>query len=221
MSPLQNCHPGRSRLDDPRRPRCPTSHNGNLCSNNAILSCLQLRYKASQLSNAPLSAYPCNICSYRIIEPLASRCSKFRFTPLDSESAAARLAHIAQQEHVEVNKPVIDALINVSNGDLRRAITYLQSASRLSSASDPPAPILPSDIQEIAGVVPDKVINDFARTLGIEVDDDDIDMDDSKLKKPNFSAIQKKVKAIIREGYSATQILSQVSSLFLVYNKIY
>ncbi|KAF9452238.1 P-loop containing nucleoside triphosphate hydrolase protein [Macrolepiota fuliginosa MF-IS2] len=160
----------------------------------------------------------CLVCNYvtRIIEPLASRCSKFRFTPLNPESAASRLTYIAQQEHIDVNKPVIDALINVSNGDLRRAITYLQSASRLSSTSVPPTPILPSDIQEIAGVVPDKIVNDLARTLGIDIDDD-MDMDSSMPPKFNFSAIQKKVKGIIREGYSATQVLSQLHDLVVLH----
>lgn len=147
----------------------------------------------------------------RIIEPLASRCSKFRFTPLDSESATSRLTYIAKEEQIDVDTSVIDALITVSNGDLRRAITYLQSASRLSSSSESPENLRPYDIQEIAGVVPDTVINQFARTIGIEVDDGDMNVDED-FKQSNFTAIQKNVKAIIREGYSATQILIQVSA---------
>ncbi len=112
---------------------------------------------------------------------------------------------------MDIDPSVINKLINVSNGDLRRAITYLQSASRLSSASIPPTPIRPYDIQEIAGVVPDKVINDFARALGMDIDDDEMDIDEVMSKKAsNFSVIQKKVKSIVREGYSASQILSQV-----------
>jgi len=158
------------------------------------------------------SAGKYSIFWFRIIEPLASRCSKFRFTPLNSEAAMSRLAYIAEQEQVDVTKPVLDALINVSNGDLRRAITYLQSASRLASASIPPTPILPYDIQEIAGVVPDKVIDDFATVLGIDVEDRTMDVD-SDNRKTDFTTIQKKVKAIIREGYSATQLLSQVNRI--------
>lgn len=174
---------------------------------------MQLRHKVS--CNLPLSyrLLSSHVISNRIIEPLASRCSKFRFTPLDSESASARLTYIAQRENVDVEKSVIDALINVSSGDLRRAITYLQSASRLSATSDPPTPIRPRDIQEIAGVVPDKIVNGLARTLGVEIESGDMDLDEDS--KSNFSTIQKKVKAIIREGYSATQILSQVSPIIL------
>lgn len=148
---------------------------------------------------------------------MASRCSKFRFTPLDTDSSSLRLSYIAQAENVPVTKPVIDALIQTSNGDLRRAITYLQSASRLSSSTVPPTPILPADIQEIAGVVPDGVIHDFARVLGIEVNDNDMDVDEgSQSKQGAFEPIKKKVKYLMREGYSATQIISQVRHFFPV-----
>ena len=148
----------------------------------------------------------------RIIEPLASRCSKFRFTPLDSSAAADRLTHIAKAENIDIDSSVIDALISTSSGDLRRAITYLQSASRLSSASSPPAPITPRDIQEIAGVVPDSTINDFAAALGIDVEGQ-MDIDSAgKHEQTSFNPIRNKVKELIREGYSAAQILVQVKS---------
>ncbi|KAH9484043.1 Replication factor C subunit 2 [Psilocybe cubensis] len=159
----------------------------------------------------------CLVCNYvtRIIEPLASRCSKFRFTPLDSDSAALRLSHIAQAEEIDVDKAVIDELISTSAGDLRRAITYLQSASRLSSSSTPATKIKPVDIQEIAGVVPTAVIEDFARILGIEVQNDMV-VDDSPPRvdgRGGFEPIKKYVKFLMREGYSATQIISQVHDL--------
>ena len=108
-------------------------------------------------------------------------------------------------------------LINTSNGDLRRSITYLQSASRLAHSTDPPSAITPADIQEIAGVVPDAVINDFAASLGIDVETaDGMDVDDDK-KVPNgsFDAIRAKVKEIVREGYSASQLLSQLHDLIV------
>ncbi|KAF7791280.1 hypothetical protein EIP86_002294 [Pleurotus ostreatoroseus] len=162
----------------------------------------------------------CLICNYvtRIIEPLASRCSKFRFKPLDPESTSSRLSYIATAEHVDVSPEVITTLINTSQGDLRRSITYLQSASRLAHSSQPPAPITAEDIQEIAGVVPDRIITDFAATLGIESianDSMDVDMDQKKPRKAGFDIIRKKVKEIVREGYSASQLLSQLHDLIV------
>ncbi|KAG1891348.1 P-loop containing nucleoside triphosphate hydrolase protein [Suillus subluteus] len=162
----------------------------------------------------------CLVCNYvtRIIEPLASRCSKFRFTPLDSASTSSRLSYIASAENIDVDPDVISTLIETSGGDLRRSITYLQSASRLSSSTNPPVPITPLDIQEIAGVVPTAVINDFARTLGVPVVED-MDVDDlpANKKLKGFNAVQKKVKSIMREGYSASQTLSQLHDTIILH----
>ena len=162
----------------------------------------------------------------RIIEPLASRCSKFRFKPLDSSSARLRLEHIARAEQVPANQDIISALISTSSGDLRRAITYLQSAARLSASTDPPTAILPRDIQDIAGVVPDEVVRKFAQTLGIDVTligggDGDVEMDDAasltvETNLRGFDLIRETVRSLVREGYSASQLLSQVCTRSLL-----
>lgn len=122
-----------------------------------------------------------------------------------------------------MNNAVISALISTSSGDLRRAITYLQSAARLSNATDPPTPILPEDIQEIAGIVPNTVVRKFAQTLGIDIPlngsgDDDVEMGDvtpetTTTALRGFDLIRETVKSLIREGYSASQILTQVRLL--------
>ncbi|KAJ7090043.1 P-loop containing nucleoside triphosphate hydrolase protein [Mycena crocata] len=160
----------------------------------------------------------CLVCNYvtRIIEPLASRCSKFRFTPLDPTSSTSRLAYIADAEHIKIDTAVIDALISTSSGDLRRAITYLQSASRLSSSTNPPTAITPTDIQEIAGVVPDSVVHDFATVLGIDMEGS-MAIDEPKRTQKGFEPIQKKVKELMREGYSASQLLTQLHDLIVLH----
>ncbi|KAI0003286.1 P-loop containing nucleoside triphosphate hydrolase protein [Russula compacta] len=169
----------------------------------------------------------CLVCNYvtRIIEPLASRCSKFRFKPLDTSSARDRLEHIAAIEQVPINDAVISTLISTSSGDLRRAITYLQSATRLSNATEPPTPILPEDIQEIAGIVPDTVVRKFAQTLGVDVSpnggrDEDVEMGDvtpsaTATALRGFDLIRGTVRSLIREGYSASQILAQLHDIII------
>ncbi|KAI9700535.1 MAG: hypothetical protein M1820_006834 [Bogoriella megaspora] len=78
----------------------------------------------------------CLVCNYvsRIIDPLASRCSKFRFKTLDQENAGKRLRDIAEWEGVRCEEGAVETLIRCSEGDLRRAITFLQSAARLAGA---------------------------------------------------------------------------------------
>lgn len=101
---------------------------------------------------------------------------------------------------------------------MRRSITYLQSASRLSSSTNPPTAITSNDIQEIAGVVPDTVIVDFAKTLGVESIGDAMDVDGASQNPKGFEGVKKKVKELMREGYSGTQILMQVCDLFYYFN---
>ncbi|KAI5123317.1 hypothetical protein M0805_009338 [Coniferiporia weirii] len=163
----------------------------------------------------------CLVCNYvtRIIEPLASRCSKFRFKPLDTSATGLRLQHIAAEENVPLAPAVVETLIAVSGGDLRRAITYLQSASRLSSSTTPRTEITPRDIQEIAGVVPDGVVNSFGRALGVEVvgNGAEMDVDDGQRPRGGFEAVRAKVKELMREGYSAAQLLSQLHDLVILH----
>jgi len=78
----------------------------------------------------------CLVCNYvtRIIDPLASRCSKFRFKSLDGGDAKRRLEGIAKAEGVSLDDAAADALVRCAEGDLRKAITFLQSAARLVGA---------------------------------------------------------------------------------------
>ncbi|RMZ66699.1 nuclear localization 4 [Pyrenophora seminiperda CCB06] len=78
----------------------------------------------------------CLVCNYvtRIIDPLASRCSKFRFKSLDQGNAVKRVSDIAKLENVSLEDEVAEELVRVADGDLRKAITFLQSAARLVGA---------------------------------------------------------------------------------------
>ncbi|KAF9519935.1 hypothetical protein BS47DRAFT_1336669 [Hydnum rufescens UP504] len=170
----------------------------------------------------------CLVCNYitRIIEPLASRCSKFRFTPLSSSATLSRLEHIAASESIAVSPQAFKALITTSDGDLRRSITYLQSAARLSlSVSSTGArPITPADIQEIAGTVPDPVVLRFLAALGVDPppgSDDamDVDGDESAFIKPprvtGFNGVRDVVKEIMRAGYSTAQLIIQIHDVMI------
>jgi replication factor C subunit 2/4 len=61
-------------------------------------------------------------------------------------------------------------------------------------------------------------VNDFARTLGVPVVED-MDVDDlpANRKLKGFNAVQKKVKDIMREGYSASQTLSQLHDIIILH----
>ncbi|KAI6127818.1 P-loop containing nucleoside triphosphate hydrolase protein [Pisolithus croceorrhizus] len=163
----------------------------------------------------------CLVCNYvtRLDIPFCDPHSTFGLPPLDPLSTSSRLTYIAAAEQVEISPEVVTSLIDSSNGDLRRSITYLQSASRLSSSADPPTPITPRDIQEIAGVVPTAVVNDVSRTLGLDVTSN-MAVDTGTPTRKGFDAVQKKVKEVIREGYSAAQFLYQLHDLIILHQTL-
>jgi len=132
-----------------------------------------------------------------------------------------RLEYICKEESVHYAEGSLDTLIKVSEGDLRRAITYLQSASKLhASANDP---ITPLSIHEIAGIVPESTLAKLVEALGVELttasgdtDEEMLNAGDVKLTsakngaKGGFARVKTQVEVVVRDGYSAWQILSQV-----------
>jgi replication factor C small subunit len=67
--------------------------------------------------------------SGKIIEPIQSRCGVFRFKPLTKEEVKEALARIAEHESLKISDKAMDALIDVAEGDMRKAINILQSLS--------------------------------------------------------------------------------------------
>ncbi|KAL2154019.1 hypothetical protein VTH82DRAFT_2695 [Thermothelomyces myriococcoides] len=156
----------------------------------------------------------CLICNYvtRIIDPLASRCSKFRFKSLDQGNARRRLEEIANLEGVPIDDGALDALIKCSEGDLRKAITFLQSAARLVGASSAAGgggdendkmdvdkkTVTAKIVEDIAGVIPDDTIQKLVQAMR------------PRPAGETYQAIAKVVEDMVADGWSAGQTLSQL-----------
>ena len=56
----------------------------------------------------------CLICNYvsRIIDPLTSRCAKFRLQPLPREKVQVKLTSICKAEGIQCNQEVLDQLMD-------------------------------------------------------------------------------------------------------------
>lgn len=131
------------------------------------------------------------ICNYvtRIIEPLASRCAKFRFQSLPAASMKERLLKISESESCPIDSEQIDEILKVAQGDMRRAVTTLQSAHALSVAG----PISNEDLFELAGLPPANVVDGIWNNL------------------TTFDKLQGAVENVCAEGYSSQVILAALS----------
>ncbi len=163
----------------------------------------------------------CLVCNYvtRIIDPLASRCSKFRFKALDRGNAGRRLEDIARLEGVPLGEGAVDALVRCSDGDLRKAITFLQSAARLVGAVGAAAKGEEADgedmdvdgeekvtvriVEEIAGVVPGSIVNRLFTAIK------------AKGGAGKYDSVAKAVEDLVADGWSGTQVMAQLYSRVL------
>lgn len=134
----------------------------------------------------------CLICNYisRIIEPITSRCAKFRFKPLSDSAIRGRIQMICESEKLTLDDDdAFNLLIDSSEGDMRKAITTLQSCSRLNTN------VTKRDIFEVSGTVPHSWIDRLLNKVG---------------KSGSFDKVNDFVKDLTAEGFSITKIISQV-----------
>lgn len=135
----------------------------------------------------------CLICNYisRIIEPLTSRCAKFRFKPLAADAIRNRLQYVCEKESVICTEEAVQALITTSDGDLRRAITFLQSVARLKGKG---VQVEAADVLLVSGFIEPEVISSWYDTCCLG----------------SYDKIESFIKGIIADGYPACQLLLQL-----------
>ncbi|KAJ4344181.1 nuclear protein localization protein 4 [Ascochyta clinopodiicola] len=180
----------------------------------------------------------CLVCNYvtRIIDPLASRCSKFRFKSLDQGNAVKRVDDIARLEHVQLDPGVSEELVRVADGDLRKAITFLQSAARLVGAMQTPRePTSRKRKRAVDAAAADDEMDVDSDTTLVDTPDtthtvslqaiaeiagvipastlttlSDSLFPTSSARSIRYSEIARVVQNMVAEGWSATQTLSQL-----------
>lgn len=99
----------------------------------------------------------CFICNYikQIIDPISSRCMKFRFKPITDKLIIDRLKNISEKEKMNVSKSCLKTLVKLSGGDLRQSIMCLQYLKYYNIYKNE---IVPSDIVNMMGDVDERII---------------------------------------------------------------
>lgn len=95
----------------------------------------------------------CNYSS-KIIEPIQSRCAIFRFRRIPREKIKAYLEHILKLENVHFDEKGLDAVLYVTEGDMRQSINLLQSAAALGKIDEENVYAIttrarPKDVQDV------------------------------------------------------------------------
>jgi|SRR3989338_975217 len=73
-----------------------------------------------------------NNYSSKIIDPIQSRCTVFRFKPLPKDAVYTLIIELAAKENLDINDEAKEALFVISKGDCRRIENIMQSCSSLS-----------------------------------------------------------------------------------------
>jgi len=105
----------------------------------------------------------CRFCllgnySENIIDPIQSRCSVFRFSPLKESDLKGHIEYIAKKENLDIVEEGLDAIYQASNGDMRKSINLLQSAAANQKLIDDVA------IYNLLGNVSPEAIKDMLNT---------------------------------------------------------
>lgn len=135
----------------------------------------------------------CLICNYdnKIIPAIRSRCANFRFNPIEHNDTIKYISKISKEENLIITDNAIEIISKLSNGDLRKAINFLQSISMKTN-------IIDSDIcYENASLPNNDEINNIYQYLITDID--------FKLKYDNLHNL------INSKGYTLTNILKEIT----------
>jgi replication factor C subunit 2/4 len=133
----------------------------------------------------------CILCNYvsKIIDPIASRCAKFRFKPLTKNALLQRITFIAESEGIQLSPKSVEKLDDAAQGDLRLAIMHLQSAARARGRD-----LRDEDFVCVSGAVPEQILLPYLTAL---------------ISK-NMNEVIHLTQSIVNSGFAAHQVLMQV-----------
>jgi replication factor C subunit 2/4 len=145
----------------------------------------------------------CLICNYinKIIEPLQSRCAKFKFEAIPDALIKRRLKFIKKEENSQksISPKIYNYIVNCSAGDMRQAVTSFQMIDQNNSQD-----ISVENMLESLGKLPNNALKPFIRAVHTH----------------NSSKIYAAVNDIIKiKGYPCEKILKTIFEHFVDLNK--
>ncbi len=151
----------------------------------------------------------CIICNYmnKIIDPIVSRCSIYRFKPVPKANIYKRLKEICEKENTYISDGNIELVEKIARGDMRKAINLLQSCrnfKKFITNTNTVDDINTNMIQNISGIIPIDILNNFIQ-LCI----------DGTMDKVNAM-----IDMFYNESYSLTVIIQHILDIIISHKTI-
>jgi len=143
------------------------------------------------------------ICNYvsKIIDPIISRCTKFKFKPVPLNVYKQVIQNIIIREHLKIEnkKIIINKLFDLSDGDLRKSIQLLQKINFIKKGE-----IINNNIfSEISEDIEQETFSKFINNI----------------LKSNYNQIYYLLHDLTCQGYSPNQIVNKLPENILNNNK--
>ena len=127
----------------------------------------------------------CIICNYynKIIDPIISRCALFRFKPIDSDNIIKKLKYICEQEKVNYSDILLNKIVNICQGDLRKAVNLLQKSYNSYNEK-----VNIELLDDVSGIIPSYDFNKLMEFI-LNKDDKNVDIMINKFNLDSFSLV--------------------------------
>lgn len=133
----------------------------------------------------------CLICNYssKIIEPIQSRCAVFRFKTLAEADIKKYIERIVEGEKIKIADDAVNAIIYLSEGDLRKVANILQASAALK----------------------EKITEDIVYDVASKAKPEDVkEMIELALKGKFMDARKKLQELVLRQGLAGTDIIAEI-----------
>lgn len=133
----------------------------------------------------------CIICNTfnKIIDPIVSRCSIFRFNYVSDNDTYDQLTSICKLENINTNTTMIRDIVNLCKGDLRKSINLLQLCKNYTNNYNIKI------ITNILGIIPTEIFHNIINSI----------------HNQNINCLNNEINQLYLNGYS---IVNQIDLLF-------
>jgi replication factor C subunit 2/4 len=139
-----------------------------------------------------------NYCN-KIIDPIVSRCALFRFKPINQEHILKKLKYICNQEKFNISEELLNKIIKISRGDLRKAINLLQNYFNIYKNN-----FNISLLDEFSGFIPQETFNNLIQNIHYK----------------DYNKVDNIINKIILDGYSLVLQISLFHNYILNTDKL-